>query len=332
MLSENTDNEVQFIKRQFLCCVPVKDISWNNFFSNATWSRQAVLVANTVELDVVKEYPIKINYQVAFLKYVISRLEKLTDSDVNDDVYDAFGRLMSLVDCERYYKHYNFDFDGRNRNIILEENPNIISEGTTGLCSWQAALGLSEWCLQNRSLLTNKTILELGSGVGLTGLVVALNCEPKQYNFTDCHTKVLETLRDNISLNVNRSDNADNICELNVINLSWEDVQTRSEDFKDVEIVLAADVVYDSSLFPCLRDALSCFLSNERCSEVYFCCTERNPRTLTDFLEGLGKSGLNYEELSLPEQDHLCWSTEVPIRLFRVRGNAAVTIKSAIKR
>ncbi|KAI4462238.1 hypothetical protein MML48_5g00003257 [Holotrichia oblita] len=139
MLNEDRDREVQLIKKQFLCCVPVKDISWNNFFTNATWNRQGALVANTVELDVVRRYPIKISYQVAFLKHLINRLEKLTDSDINDDVYDAFGRLMSLVDREKCYKHYNFDFCCRNRNIILEENPNIISEGTTGLCSWQVS-------------------------------------------------------------------------------------------------------------------------------------------------------------------------------------------------
>ncbi|KAI4462237.1 hepatocellular carcinoma-associated antigen [Holotrichia oblita] len=181
-----------------------------------------------------------------------------------------------------------------------------------------ASLALSEWCLRNRALLKNKTILELGAGVGLTGLVVALNCEPKKYNFTDCHSTVLKTLRDNISLNFNSSDNTNNIVEVDVINLSWENVQSQSDDFKDIEIVLAADVVYDSSLFDCLYDALKCFLSNGRCEEVYMSCTERNLKTLAEFLAGLEKSGLNYEEISSPQQEHFCWSTEVPVRLFRI--------------
>jgi hypothetical protein len=45
-------------------------------------------------------------------------------------------------------------------------------------------------------------VLELGSGVGLTGLCVSLHSKPSSYWFSDCHPAVLCLLQFNILLNV----------------------------------------------------------------------------------------------------------------------------------
>jgi len=66
----------------------------------------------------------------------------------------------------------------------------------------KAALALAEWCLSNCKFLHNKHVLELGSGVGLTGLCVSLRCKPSSYWFSDCHPAVLSMLQSNILLNV----------------------------------------------------------------------------------------------------------------------------------
>ena len=46
-----------------------------------------------------------------------------------------------------------------------------------------------------------RTVLELGSGAGLTGLAICKTCRPSAYIFSDCHSCVLEQLRGNILLN-----------------------------------------------------------------------------------------------------------------------------------
>lgn len=46
-----------------------------------------------------------------------------------------------------------------------------------------------------------RTVLELGSGAGLTGLAICKTCRPSAYIFSDCHSCVLEQLRRNILLN-----------------------------------------------------------------------------------------------------------------------------------
>lgn len=45
-------------------------------------------------------------------------------------------------------------------------------------------------------------MLELGSGLGLTGLVVCKRCGPGQFSFTYCHPQELELLAENIDCNI----------------------------------------------------------------------------------------------------------------------------------
>jgi hypothetical protein len=50
--------------------------------------------------------------------------------------------------------------------IIIEQNVSIISNGTTGLHIWPACYQLISYTQKNKSMFENKTILELGAGVG----------------------------------------------------------------------------------------------------------------------------------------------------------------------
>lgn len=51
------------------------------------------------------------------------------------------------------------------------------------------------------SFVCCRTVLELGSGVGLTGVALCRSCSPSRYVFSDCHLSVLQRLRDNVRLN-----------------------------------------------------------------------------------------------------------------------------------
>lgn len=46
-----------------------------------------------------------------------------------------------------------------------------------------------------------RTILELGSGVGFTGIAICKSCQPRTFIFSDCHPRVLSQLGENIRLN-----------------------------------------------------------------------------------------------------------------------------------
>lgn len=95
---------------------------------------QETFVNKTVNLPINIKYPIKISYQINFLKEVISRLEK-QNAEIHDDLYAAYGRLMAQPNQEQFfYKHYLLDTD---KQITLKESASLISEGTTGLRTWQ---------------------------------------------------------------------------------------------------------------------------------------------------------------------------------------------------
>lgn len=170
---------------------------------------------------------------------------------------------------------------------------------------------MANWCLNNCKLFQNKTILELGSGVGVTGLILASNCSPKRVCLTDCHSTVLEVLCENVNLNVTdreikqkegkfqtkpcesllikghvNNNNCTSVVE--VRKLPWEIVDEKlCKTFGNVDTLIAADVVYDSDLFLPLINTLKCFLKSG-VSEVFLACTVRNRNTLNHFLEAVG--------------------------------------------
>lgn len=156
--------------------------------------------------------------------------------------------------------------------------------------------------------MTRKSVLELGSGVGLTGLVTILECQPKRYYFTDCHHSVLNILSRNITLNCQdlSVENVETVpnnglqqlltynfasgSSISVLNLPWEEIDdTTCDAIRPVDTILAADVVYDSELFPSLVRGLKLLWDRCGVKQIVFACTERNPETLATFLHQIGK-------------------------------------------
>lgn len=99
-------------------------------------------------------------------------------------------------------------------------------------------MALSIWCLKNKNKLENKFIVELGCGTGLSGISACVNCKPREYWFTDCHSSVLNVLKQNIEINETR--NKFN-CKYDTLQLSWDNIDNL-EIFKEKtpDLVLAA--------------------------------------------------------------------------------------------
>ncbi|XP_056144266.1 protein-lysine N-methyltransferase EEF2KMT isoform X2 [Lampris incognitus] len=184
--------------------------------------------------------------------------------------------------------------------VSLSENVAVISEGTTGLVTWEAALCLAEWALHNQQNFTGRTVLELGSGVGLTGITVCRSCKPSRYVFTDCHPGVLQKLKANVRLNGLLDHSAPSV---SVEELDWE--AASEEQLREIgaNMVIAADVVYDPDIIGCLVKLLSKIL---RCSspdvlpEVLIASTIRNPDTYNCFKRQLENEGISHDVLTGP--------------------------------
>ncbi|KAI0001730.1 putative methyltransferase-domain-containing protein [Russula vinacea] len=134
-------------------------------------------------------------------------------------------------------------------SVTLFESRTTIESGTTGLRTWRASFVLARFLIQNSTVLINKTILELGSGTGFLGLIVAdiqvssggATEHPALY-LTDVNEDVLRRCHENTQLPCNASHCHGN---LSVKLLDWFDAlaQDALNNMKP-ELVLGADILY----------------------------------------------------------------------------------------
>ncbi|RXM37138.1 UPF0764 protein C16orf89-like [Acipenser ruthenus] len=219
----------------------------------------------------------------------ILKKHEATVTEPMDELYDALAEVLGAEEGKVCHKNYllpSGDF------VSLTESVAVISEGTTGLVTWEAALCLAEWALELPQVFKDRSVLELGSGVGLTGIALCKSCSPKRYTFSDCHPTVLQQLQRNVELNglalrgssVADSSSAD--VGVAVEGLDWAAVSEEQLQDLQADVVIASDVVYDPEIVCCLVGLLSKLLSctvKDSIPEVYISSTIRNPETYSLF-------------------------------------------------
>uniref|UniRef100_G3S2S7 FAM86 N-terminal domain-containing protein n=1 Tax=Gorilla gorilla gorilla TaxID=9595 RepID=G3S2S7_GORGO len=187
-------------------------------------------------------------------------------------------------------------------SVTLSESTAIISHGTTGLVTWDAAHYLAECAIENPAAFTNRTVLELSSGAGLTGLSICKMCHPRAYIFSDCHSRVLEQLRGNVLLN-GLSLEADITANLDsprvtVAQLDWDVATVHQLSAFQPDVVIAADVLYCPEAIVSLVGVLwrlAACREHQWAPEVYMAFTVRNPETGQLFTTELGWAGIRWE-------------------------------------
>ncbi|KFQ93278.1 Protein FAM86A, partial [Nipponia nippon] len=200
--------------------------------------------------------------------------------------------------------------------VTLSESVAIISGGTTGLVTWDAALHLAEWAIENPAVFSHRTVLELGSGIGFAGIAICKTCNPQRYVFSDCHPRVLRQLTENIRLNgfvlepettpriqaESRGQEAEARNspqpELIVAELDWGSVTEKQLSDLQPDVVIAADVVYDPEIILALigmLQKLSACRADRKPPEAYIAFTVRNPGTYHLFRAELDKAGIGWQ-------------------------------------
>ncbi|XP_050526411.1 methyltransferase-like protein 22 isoform X1 [Daktulosphaira vitifoliae] len=136
----------------------------------------------------------------------------------------------------------------RKSNIkeVVIEHFNRSPLDLVGMQVWRSALLMSDFIMYRRDIFNyNQVVLELGSGVGMTGIVLAMHC--KETIFTDVNNKdILSNIKKNINLNKDLI-----IGHTTVLPLDFKEElfsELLREKLKDVKIIIAADVVYDNEI------------------------------------------------------------------------------------
>jgi len=197
-------------------------------------------------------------------------------------------------------------------SVTLFESRTTIESGTTGLRTWRASFVLAQFLIQNPTILVNKSVLELGSGTGFLGLIVAdiqASCGGAAgcpvLHLTDVNENVLRQCSKNTQLPCNASYRHG---RLSVRPLDWFDalapdrvpnVQASLNSIKP-DLVLGADILYHPDTIAPFLATLNIALQATRSPEggtAYVALTVRSADLLNSFLLALSDHNLSAEQL-----------------------------------
>ncbi|XP_033729366.1 protein-lysine N-methyltransferase EEF2KMT-like [Pecten maximus] len=219
------ENILRDITTQFFEMVPIRRMKWKTTPSiddkDISPDMQRAVLKATVQHATCKQYPPSLSYQRAFVKSILHKLEDI-DADICDEIYETYSDLLQQKEEEDdtlCYKTYTLVcielrvMESVPWHVLFRQDEKWVAEidwETSEMDVWdiaptfillQAALHLAEWCSENSKFLENKRVMELGSGLGLTGITVCRKCQMKSYTFSDCHHQVLYLLMKNIETN-----------------------------------------------------------------------------------------------------------------------------------
>ncbi|CAL9692804.1 unnamed protein product [Knipowitschia caucasica] len=310
--SAAVDDVGQRFRDQFFSMTRVASLPWTIVEDELERSKSTDIISQILNQTcchpLCSEFPPSVRYRRVFICELIKRLEASCCDSV-DLLYDALAAVIGEEEAVVCYKSYFLPGGGA---VTLQENVAMVSQGTTGLVTWEASLYLAEWALDHQQYFRDRRVLELGSGSGLTGITICSSCSPSSFTFSDVHPKVLNRLEENLTLNHLQN-------QVSVVELDWASVT--EEQLRDLEAdtIIAADVVYDPEVVVHLVSLLSRILSSTL--DVFICSTIRNPDTYRDFKQQLDAAGILQVALSAPVRTVFPYSRESHIEMIKLHKN-----------
>jgi predicted nicotinamide N-methyase len=140
------------------------------------------------------------------------------------------------------------------------------TEGGTGGKLWDATPILAEWALQHKDLWRGRVVHELGAGLGLPGLAIALGAEPRRVVLSDCVQECLSVMENNVAMNGLQA-------KVDVRRFDWRDVSATTTTTAGcaglaaheleplrADVVICSDVVYSREVAGWLPQAVKACL------------------------------------------------------------------------
>ena len=141
------------------------------------------------------------------------------------------------------------DSPNNQRLLIHQVTTRQSAQEDVGFVMWPSAVALSTWLVSNPKAVQNQRVLELGTGCGLSGLVVAglqRNQPDARITLSDFNWKVIENARRNIELNNVYAEAVKlDFYEQSGSSEGWLDGQGQRQD--QVDVVIAADMICQPS-------------------------------------------------------------------------------------
>ncbi|ELR11534.1 nicotinamide n-methyltransferase [Acanthamoeba castellanii str. Neff] len=124
------------------------------------------------------------------------------------------------------------------------------SSDLTGLMLWPAAEALAHLIATEPDKWRGKTVLELGAGVGLVGLVASLFCG--QVLITDGEEEVISMIEENLQANKDALPEASRV---RCCSLDWTedlDAWKAKHDCSSFDVIVGSDIIYSFEALPAL--------------------------------------------------------------------------------
>jgi hypothetical protein len=164
---------------------------------------------------------------------------------------DTFPSLEGFFVCEEYVEQ-SVDFGPCFGSTKLLCSPMACTDfDLTGQIIWPAAVQLGYWCHANATFLRGKSVLELGAGTGLSGLVAAAYAS--KVVLTDHNDIVMGLLRKNEDYFMGDGENtssssssSSSSCVLRCAHLEWGDDANLSDVLTETgvpDVIIGADIV-----------------------------------------------------------------------------------------
>ncbi|KNE61729.1 hypothetical protein AMAG_06531 [Allomyces macrogynus ATCC 38327] len=300
----HADTAVETVARQVLGNCPHHLFQWPSLANDERWTsldRQRAIYKNILKWAADHHVVPNTKYLSTFLRRYVRVIEE-DGEELDEDLLtfhcDLMGRGASDsgdLPPDFTLKTYFMDSCVSDNYVTTMESANTISGGTTGLKTWPASLSMAEYLLIHPDLIRGKAVVELGSGVGVLGLVCA-RLGAARVTLTDVNASVLSVLEQNVDRFWKRT--ALSAAPIEIHSLDWFTVEDHEADALLGDVLLCADTVYDPDLLPGLAHCLHTFLrAAARCGRplaVYMATAIRRESTFHDLNDRLRKVGFTY--------------------------------------
>ena len=166
---------------------------------------------------------------------------------------------------------------------------------------WPSAIGFSRFISEHGAMIKNKTVLELGCGLGLTAIVLAIQ-KPSFLLVTDYEQDALHITADNFKLN-------------NLALPKLQEADWRTADLgQSFDVICASDVLYERRFFAPLLRMFKMHLKED--GKILL--AEPGRPIAVPFFELLAKENFSFKSsIEWVEQDH----RDIRVSIYQIQKN-----------
>jgi predicted nicotinamide N-methyase len=264
---------------------------------HSSWDGQDAFVRTVLQDEVLRQFPVALQYKARLLKAYLDDVTRNSAAEVHEELlsqylliaHAAASRTVQALhaapegDGEQVF--FNFELpDGRVMPVKQQVEFREVSQKM-----WPAAVALGEYLLQHDEATRGKRVLELGAGVGFTGLLLAKCGHCQSLTLSDYSDSGLDLLKENLRINGAGH-------HVNVWKLDWTDPLLTDESLSQFDLVYAADCWYDYEVSDVLTQLVERICRLNKC--VFVNATAiRNPKTYQLYRDKLLAAGFEATEL-----------------------------------